>query len=314
MPGMRREVDVMAAKGLLYGLLAAAAAFPGTLLLAVAGQGIGALAGGCGWIGISTALDRQVWALVNQPILDFATELESLGYWLGSVVLPLLVAFAAIPLLPRARSLAAELIVVQLTWACAVIGLAWLPLLDPLDGHLVRWVELWRLPAPLLFLAPALAIPAAVPPTLRLLGLLRIGRPNTGRALRLATVMLHLALPAAAWVAAATALLGALPPPSALAAGAAVVVALSTAWFGYPPAFVHRLRPLSLGSWLLLAALAAAAVAIVWLAGRPLPEGRRAGLLWAQPTASNNIRPWIDAVPLSDIARLVHPPSRPPRD
>ncbi|PWB75518.1 MAG: hypothetical protein C3F15_06200 [Holophagae bacterium] len=304
----------MAAKGLLYGLLAAVAAFPGALLLAVAGQGIGALAGGCGWIGISTAFDRQVWALVNQPTLDFATELESLGYWSGSVVLPLLVAFAAIPLLPRARSLAAELIVVQLSWACAVIGLAWLPLLDPLDGHLSRWLELWRLPAPLLFLAPALAIPAAVPPTLRLLGLLRIGRPNTGRALRLATVMLHLALPAAAWVAAATALLGALPPPPALAVGAAVVVALSTAWFGYPPAFVHRLRPLSLASWLLLAALAVAAVAIVWLAGRPLPEGRRAGLLWAQPTASNNIRPWIDAVPLSDIARLVCPPSQPPRD
>jgi len=304
----------MAAKGLLYGLLAAVAAFPGALLLAVAGQGIGALAGGCGWIGISTAVDRQVWALVNQPTLAFATELESLGYWSGSVVLPLLVAFAAIPLLPRARSLAAELIVVQLSWACAVIGLAWLPLLDPLDGHLVRWLELWRLPAPLLFLAPALAIPAALPPTLRLLGLLRIGRPNTGRALRLATVLLHLALPAAVWVAGSAALLGAPPASSALAVGAVVVVALSTAWFGYPPAFVHRLRPLGLGSWLLLAALAAAAVAIVWLAGRPMPEGRRAGLLWAQTTASNNIRPWIDAVPLSDIARQLDPPPRPIRD
>jgi len=304
MPGMRREVDVMAAKGLLFGLLAAVAAFPGALLLAVAGQGIGALLGGCGWIGISTPVDRQVWALVNQPTLHFATQLRSLGYWSGSLVLPLLVALAAIPLLPRARSLAAELIVVHGAWACAVVGLAWLPLLDPQDGHLVRWLELWRLPAPLIWLAPALAIPAAVPPTLRLLALLRIGRPNTGRALRLATVWFHLTLPAAAWVAAATALLGAPPAPSALAAGAAVVVALSTAWFGYPPAFVHRLRPLSLGSWLRLAALAAAVVAVVWLAGRPLFEGRRAGLLWAQPNASNNIRPWIDAVPLSDVASL----------
>jgi hypothetical protein len=301
MPWMRREVDVMAAKGLLYALLAAGAAFPGALLLAVAGQGIGALAGGCGWIGISTAVDRQIWALVNQPTLHFATELASLGYWTGSAALPLVIAIAAIPLLPRPRSLAAELILLHTAWACAVVGLAWLPLIDPLDGHLVRWLELWRLPAPLLFLAPALAIPAALPPTLRLLALLRIGRPNTGRALRLATVMLHLALPAAAWVAAATALLGAPPTASALAVGAAVVVALSTAWFGYPPAFVHRLRPLSLGSWLLLAALAAGAVAIVCLAGRPLPDGSRAGVLWAQPTASNNIRPWIDAVPLADL-------------
>ena len=57
----------MDAKGLLYGLLAAVAAFPGALLVAVAGQGIGALLGGCGWIGVSTPVDRQVWALVNQP-------------------------------------------------------------------------------------------------------------------------------------------------------------------------------------------------------------------------------------------------------
>jgi len=69
MPWMRREIDVMDAKGLLYGLLAAVAAFPGALLVAVAGQGIGALLGGCGWIGVSTPLDRQVWALVNQPTL-----------------------------------------------------------------------------------------------------------------------------------------------------------------------------------------------------------------------------------------------------
>ena len=307
MPGMRREVDVMAVGGLLYALLAAAAAFPGALLLAAAGQGIGALTGGCGWIGISTAVDRQVWALVNQPTLHFATQLESLGYWTGSLALPLLIAIAAIPLLPRPRSLAAELILLHTAWACAVVGLAWLPLLDPQDGHVVRWLELWRLPAPLLFLAPALAIPAALPPTLRLLALLRISRPNTGRALRLGTVMLHLALPAAAWVAAATALLGTPPASSALAVGAAVVVALSTAWFGYPPAFVHRLRPLGLGSWLLLAALLASTVTIVWLAGRPMPGERRAGLLWAQPTAANNIRPWIDAVPLSDIDRHLDP-------
>jgi hypothetical protein len=300
---MRREVDVMAAKGLLCGLLAAAAAFPGALLLAVAGQGLGALAGGCGWIGLSTAVDRQVWALVNQPTLHFATQLASLGYWLGSLVLPLAVAFAAVPLLPRPRSLAAELIVVHAAWACAVVGLAWLPLLDPEDGHLVRWLELWHLPAPLVWLAPALAIPAALPPTLRLLALLRIGRPDTGRALRLLTVMLHLALPAAAWVAAVTALLGEPPVPSALAAGAVVVVALSTAWFGYPPAFVHRLRPLALSSWLLLALLAAAVAGAVLLAGHPLPEGRRAGLLWGRPGASNNIRPWIEAAPLSDLTR-----------
>jgi len=311
---MRREVDVMDAKGMLFGLLAALAAFPGALLLAVVGQGIGALAGGCGWIGISTAVDRQVWALVNQPTLHFATQLRSLGYWSGSTLLPLLVALAAIPLLPRARSLAAELVVLQAAWACAVVGLAWLPLLDPEDGHLARWLELWGLPAPLVFVAPALAIPAVLPPTLRLLALLRISRANTGRSLRLAAVAVHLVLPAAAWVAAMTFLLGAPPAPPALAAGAAMMVALSTAWFGYPPAFVQRLRGLALGSWLRMAAVAAAAVAIVWLAGRPLSEGRHAGLLWARPAASNNIRPWIDAVPLSEIVHLPAALDRPDTD
>jgi hypothetical protein len=45
-----------------------------------------------------------------------------------------------------------------------------------------------------------------------------------------------------------------------------------------------------------------------------MPEGRRAGLLWAQPNASNNVRPWIDAVSLSDIARPADPRPRPTRD
>lgn len=308
MPWMRREVDIMDAKGLLFGLLAAVAAFPGALLVAVAGQGIGALLGGCGWIGVSTAVDRQVWALVNQPTLAFASEPRSIGYWSGSLALPLLVAVAAIALLPRPRSLAAELIVLQLAWACAVVGLAWLPLLDPRDGHLCRWLELWRLPAPLVWLAPALAIPAALLPTLRLLALLRIARPHTGRALRVAAVAAHLGVPAAAFVGVATLASGRPPEMSTLAVGAAVVVAVSAAWVGYPPAFVHRLRGLELGSWVRLAAAAAVAVAIVWLAGRPLPDDARAGLLWGGPTATNNIRPWIVAVPVAGIAPATRHP------
>ena len=52
---------------------------------------LGALLGGCGWIGISTPLHRQVWALVNQPALNFASLPRGLGYWLGSLALPLLI-------------------------------------------------------------------------------------------------------------------------------------------------------------------------------------------------------------------------------
>ena len=81
---MVREHDVMAPKIVLFSLVAAAGALAGALLVAILGQGLGGLIGGCGWIGISSPLDRQVWALMNQPTLNFSTLLRSLGYWAGS--------------------------------------------------------------------------------------------------------------------------------------------------------------------------------------------------------------------------------------
>jgi hypothetical protein len=301
MPRMQPELDVLRPKSVLFGLVAAGAALAGAPLLAVVGQGVGALLGGCGWIGISTPIDRQVWALVNQPTVAFASQARSLGYWSGSTLILLAVALAAVSLLPRPRTLAAELVLLQAAWAATVVGLAWLPLVDLRDGHLWRWLELWQLPSTLAWAAPALAIPAAVSPTLRLLALLRMSRHHAGRALRLAAVLVHLGLPAGAWAAVATAAHGAPLVEPTVAVGAVVMVGLTVAWFGYPPPFVHRLEGLSAGSWLRLALAAAVLAGTTFVAGRPLPADCRAGLLWAGPRATNNIRPWIAATELRDL-------------
>jgi hypothetical protein len=270
-----------------------------TLVLAAAGQGVGAVLGGCRWIGISLPLDRQVWALVNQPALNFASEPRALGYWLTSLVVPLLIGVGAVSLLPRARSIAAELAVVHGAWAASVVGVAWLPLLDPGDGHLSRWLALGGLPSWLVWLAPVVAAAAAVPPTLRLLALARAARQHTGRWFRLAVVGLHLAVPCATWSGTVWALRGEPAIASSCALLAPVAVVIAIAWTFYPRPYAQRLKAFSKASWLRLAAVAIALTALMLAAGRPLPGGARSGLLWSAANDKNNIRPWIQATSLT---------------
>jgi len=298
MPAMQRDLDVMAPKGALFGLLAAALSFPGVLIVAALAQGFGAILGGCSWIGLSTPMDRPVWALVNQPSLHFSTLAAATGYWWASWLVPVAMALGALPFLPRARTLAAELSLLHGAWAAAVVGVAWIPLLDPVDGHIGRWLSLHHLPGELLWIAPLVAVPATFGVTIRLLSLLRMVRQHSGRGLRLATVGLHLVLPAAIWAGAVALLRGAIPVMAILAITLPVATALLVAWRGYPPGFPHRLSELHLASFGRLAAALLIVVALVWLAGRPLAGGQRAGILWAQPALSNNVRPWIDPTPI----------------
>jgi len=276
-------------------VLLAAAAFPAALLLAAAGQGLGATLAGCRWLGVAVPLDRQVWALVEEPVVRFAALARAWPYWLGSLLLPAAVAGLAIPLLPRPRSLAAELATLQAAWAAAVAALAVEPLLDRTDGHLVRFLQFRGLDPRLAWGVPALAAVLAAPAALRLLALAREGRPRPTRAQRVGVVLLHLAAPAAAW-AATVALAGGAPArPAAAAAGGPVAVALALAWRGFPPRLPHRFRPPSWRSAVAASLAAAAAWAAVAVAGRPLPDGRRAGVLWAETGPRNNVRPWIAA-------------------
>jgi hypothetical protein len=270
---------------------------PFTLLVAVVGQGVGAFLGGCRWIGASVPLGHQVWALVNQPSLSFADQDRALGYWLGSVLLPLIVALTIIHLGARPKSLSAELLALQLAWAGTTVGVAWLPLVDGADGHVARFLYLRELPGELVWLAPLVASAAAALPTLRLLSLARGARRHTGRGLRMGLVVLHLGVPTAAWFGVVSMLEGAVVPAQAIALALPLLTAVTVAFLGYPAAYVHSLREIRGGAFARAVVAGALVAALLWWAGRPVNNDRFGGVLWGTPTELNNIRPWIEAAP-----------------
>ena len=294
MPAMQTEPGTASLQAIAISWLAAAAAFPLALLAAVLGQALGALLAGCGWIGVAVPVHRQIWALVNQPVLNFASLPRAGGYWLGSTLLPFVVAVTIIGFLPRARSFVLELTVVQIAWAMSVVAVAWMPLLGDTDGHVVRFLALHGRPTILVWLAPAAAAGAALLPTLRLLELARRRPAAARRSYRLFVVTVHFLVPAGAWVVLASAIRASVPVAASGAMALPAAAALIFTWSRFPRPYVHRLE---LPRRFELAALAVAAVlvgAIVWLAGQPLSSGRSAGVLWGQPQSFNNIRPWIE--------------------
>lgn len=280
--------------------LAASAAFPIALLIAVFGQGLGAIVGGCHWFGICVPVDRQPWALVNQPAINFASLPSAGGYWLGSTLVPLLVAVALVPLLPRASSLIAELAVVQIAWASATVAVAWLPLVDPDDGHLIRFLVLHDLPPMLVWIAPAVASAVGLLPTLRLLELARRRRRDAGRWYRTLLVAVHLGVPVVFWFGLASVIRDAVPVASTIAITAPVAAALILAWLRFPHPYVRPLAGLTGTGVAWLATLVVASAVIVWTSGRPTADGKRVGLLWGQAFSLNNMRPWIEPVMVAD--------------
>jgi hypothetical protein len=296
---MRTEPGIMAPSIIGLSWLAAAGAYPGALLAAAVGQAVGALAGGCQWIGISLPLDRPVWALVNQPVINFSSLPSSAGYWLGSLALPVVLAVATIPLLPRGTSLLIEIVCVQWAWCAAVVAVAWLPLLEPRDGHLGRWLALRDLSPDLLWAAPGAAAAISLLPTLRLLELTRRRRSEPARTYRLAVAAVHLGGPAVIFGGLASWIHGRLPMAAAVALLLPVVTAFALAWFRFPEADIRRLALPGWGAATGLAAMSLIAASLVWFSGRPVGERQRSGILWAEPNALNNIRPWIEPLPLT---------------
>jgi len=297
---MHTEPEINAPSVVAISWTAAIAAFPLALVVAVLGQGVGAMVGGCHWIGASLPLDREVWALVNQPVLNFASLPRAGGYWLGSLVVPLMVAAFAIPLLPRAQSLIVEISVVQVAWGAAAVAVAWLPLLEKGDGHLGRWLGLHSLSTSCVWLAPVIAAGAGLLPTLRLLELARRRHKDTGRIYRVAVVATHLVVPVILWVGLASLTRSSVPLEATLAITVPVCAALLLAWWRYPSPYVRPLERPTFSGVVSLVACAAVAAIIVWTMGRPLPNGASAGVLWGTPQAYNNIRPWIDPVSIRD--------------
>lgn len=298
MPKMETEPGTIA-----ISWLAAAAAFPLALVAAACGQGFGALAGGCQWIGVALPLDRQVWALVNQPVLNFASLPSAGGYWLGSMLLPLVVAVTIIGFLPRALSLVAEIAIVQIAWAMSTVAVAWLPLLDTDDGHLIRFLALHGQPTYLVWIGPVLAAGAALLPTLRLLELVRRRRSDIGRSSRLLVVAVHLGVPAVLWLGLMSLVRGAVAVLPTIALAVPLVCAVIFAWFRYPTPYVRPLEPPRSAEVGILTVAAVILVAGVWLAGRPLTDGKSAGFLWAQPHSFNNIRAWMEPQSIRSAAQ-----------
>jgi MFS family permease len=279
--------------------LAAVAALGSALVLAVLGQGLGAAAGGCSWIGASIPLHRPVWALVNQPTIAFSSSPGASGYWLGSLAGPFLVALVVLTLRPKAPTLVGQLVVIQTVWWTAVVPGVWLPLLDPVDGHLARWLLLHRLPSILVWSAPAAATVLAAFASSRMLEVARRRSPDMSRAVRIGTLAVHLGLPVVGLLCVVRALGGSLPLRPVLGLAAPLAAAFSFAWFHYPRPYPRPLKAPSRSAIAALTAVALVTPAAVWWAGRPLPEDRVSGVLWSGPQSLNNIRSWIDPSPIS---------------
>jgi hypothetical protein len=307
MPAMKTEPGIASPSVIAISWLGASAGLPFALIAAALGQGFGAMVGGCRWIGVALPLDRQIWALVNQPVLNFASLPRAGGYWLGSLLLPLVMAITIIGFLPQARSWVSQLCCVQIAWTMSLVAVAVLPMLDGEDGHLVRFLMLHDWPTALVWLSPLLAAGAALLPTLRLLQLARRGRPDIRRSYRLLVVAIHLGIPAAAWVGFVSLVHGSLLMPAIFAAAAPVFAAFAFAWVRYPGAYVRPLELPNAGEIIALTVAAVALIAIVWVAGRPLADGQSAGILWGTAQSSNNVRPWIEPWSITGDTAMVPP-------
>jgi hypothetical protein len=307
MPAMETEPGTMSAPVIAISWLGAAAAIPFALIGAVFGQGIGAIAGGCHWIGVTLPLDRQIWALVNQPVLNFASLPRAGGYWLGSIFVPLVVAITIIGFLPQARSWVTQLSSIQIAWAMSLVGVAVLPVLDNEDGHLARFLMLHGRPTVLVWLSPVVAAGAALLPTLRLLQLARRRRHEIRRSYRLMIVAVHLGVPAVMWPGLVSVVHGGVLMPTFFAAAVPLMAALVFAWFRYPKPYVSPLERPSAGEITGLAVVAVMLATVMWIAGRPLPDGQSAGVLWGTAQSSNNIRPWVEPWPITGEAANTQP-------
>jgi hypothetical protein len=284
----------MALKSLLASWLAAIFAVPASLLAAAAGQGLGTLVVGGSWIGVCVCWNREVWALVNQPVLNFAASISSTGYWLGPWIVPLAFAIAVMPLSLRLKALTWQLIVVQTAWVALVVGASWQVFLEPKQGHLARWLGFRGLPNELRWLAMAVAVAAAVPVVLRLLALARIARYHLSRSRRLGLVLLHLFPIPVAWAAVATFLAQEVPVEACIAAALPLVTAMMVAWLGYPAPPTHAVTQVAIRACVPLVIAAALAWAAFYAAGRPLPPNHAAAVQWSHESATNNIRDWME--------------------
>jgi hypothetical protein len=200
------------------------------------------------------------------------------------------------PTTVRVRSLIGQLAAVQLAFVAAVVGLLWQPGLDPASSHVARWLAFRGLPPELRWVAAAVGAAASIPVVLRLVALARITRFALSRGRRLGLVVLHLVPVPLGWAAVSTTVRGSVPVEACVVAAVPIVVALATAWLGYPPAVTHAVSGIRPRAGVALVGITLALAGAAMVVGRPLPGGRTAAVQWARDSSFNNIRPWM--VPL----------------
>lgn len=275
------------------------------LLLAVA-QGVGVVACGGGFIGVSLPLGQHPWALVNQPEVNFASTRAGLwGYWLPPALLAALLA-VGLPVLGLApRRWGGELLVLHLAFAAAVLGLGWAPALGVQDGPARGLERFFHVPWPwfvgMCALAGALLSPLAM---IRLAGSLWHHSSELTRRRRLAVVAVHGAIPAAAWIGLSFLVGWRTGPAPLLGAGVVLLGAVLTLLWRVPRASLHRREAPSAARTALVWPLAVAILAGAVLVGAPR-EGAPRGYVWGKPLTTNNIRMTWQITPLR--AGLVRP-------
>lgn len=297
--------------GILFLSWFAAALGASAALWAIAvGQGVGSLLAGCRWIGLTVPMHRQVWALVNQPSLAFGSHGSSIGYWLGGTVACGCLAALTVPLWPRPRSLVAEIVALQVSWMAAVVGLGWMALVDPFDGHLAKWLYFHQVSAAVVWVVPVLGAWISLIPAARLLGLERNGNPQLTRFGRMWSLTVHLAVPALAWLgvaswqllsvlesAAGDPFLSRLPieavGPPLLAGILPIVAVVGMGWFAYPRPWAHRLEPARLTPVLLVVVAAVLVSGLQWAVGAPTDSGGARAVQWSNSDSRNNLRSWV---------------------
>lgn len=295
----------------LLSWLVAAICWPLAWLVPVLAQGAAVATVGGQWIGLAVPFASQPWALVNEPTVGFAATHAALwAYWLAPLLAPIPFALLLPLLVPAGRSWLGELLVFHFALASAVLALGWAAPLGVEDGPAAGLARFWEVGehtavGVCLFVA-AVSVPFTM---MRLLAHLWHVPGGPTRRRRLATAVLHVAVPLGGWCAAV--ILGGwrLPGLSAIMAGGLVVIALLSAFsfVSHPPPAKKR-EP----RWVALVAAAVLALAVggpVAWAGAPFAGMPRA-LLWGPPLATNNIRKEMKRLELRRLLVPTAPPAR----
>lgn len=289
---------------------AALLAWPAVWLLLVASQGVGVVLAGGEWIGVALPWGSQPWALVNEPVLEFAITRGALwGYWLAPLLAAALLAFVP-PLLVPSRGWVSELLIFQLSSGAALLGLGWAPPLGVDDGPAAGLARFWGVSPTLVVVAStvvgAIGVQLAL---LRLSGHLWALPGGPLRRRRVAVWVIHGAVPVVLWIVAVV--LSGWPLPRLSWPPVAVILVCgllgSVTFLARAPL---RPRP-DLGRLATVVVLALGVLAgAAWLwAGAPAGRQGKA-LLWRSQRETSNVRPGMVEVDLMQRLHRAAPPAR----